>query len=364
MKKINILSMGWRSHWLAKRLFALGVEVSLFEVTDYAGWTHPEDIDGPFPFSIGTRSPEDFVKTVDDEGALEKLTGGFCLATPKGHLSWEAQNRDFVLEHFRSEFLATAAEGQKFWFDDLLRSFAKSSFKRSSDWKKSDTKFDLESELYLKTSKKQTYFESLENLKQKGIAVHVVDQSSLDDILGRVKEGPKDWIVALTVFELKLLTNTKVESLSTALGWHRKRFFYKENKLESLPKWSCWVKSAFKPWKEENFNIIIKGSDGELYLDVWTLEPIYKQNLKEESTKRTLSFLNQKFAHTHFLAQQSDNLDGALKTLFPVSQEQERLNDTGYIWNSPLEWQGYGMDLMYKYQNELAHNIYDKGVGQ
>lgn len=356
--------MGWRSHWLARRLYSLGVEVSLFEVTDHAGWTHPEDIDGPFPCSVTSKSPDEFVNVTGVAGALEKLSGGFCLSTKSGNLSWEAQNRDYVLEHFKDEFYKEAAEGQKFWFDDFLRSFAKSSFKKSSDWLESEPKFELESELFLKKSNKLTYQESLNLLKEKGVTVEEVNQDELDSLLSKVKAAPKNWIVALTVFELKLLTYNKVESLDTALGWHRKRFFYKENKLESLPKWTCWLDSTFKPWKEGNLNIVIKASDGELYVDVWTLEPVYKLGIKEEATKRALGFLNKNFVHTQFLAQQSENLDGALKTFFPVSQEREPLNDTGYIWNSPIEWRGYSMDLMYAYQNNLAHQIYDKGVGQ
>ena len=364
MKKINILSMGWRSHWLARRLCSLGVEVSLYEVTDHAGWTHPEDIDGPFPCSVTSKSPDEFVNITGKEGVLEKLSGGFCLSTKNGNLSWEAQNRDYVLEHFKSEFYREAGADQKFWFEDFLRSFAKSSFKRSSDWSESESQFELESELFIRKSDQKSYQESLDILKNKGVAVIEVNQDELDAILSKVKASPREWIVALTVFELKLLTYNKVESLDTALGWHRKRFFYKENKLESLPKWSCWLESSFKPWKEGNLNIVIKGSDGELFLDVWTLEPVYKLGLKEEATKRTLDFLNTKFTHTNFLAQQSENLDGALKTVFPVSQERETLNDTGYIWNSPVEWKGYSMELMYAYQNNLAHQIYDKGVGQ
>ena len=364
MKKINILSMGWRSHWLAKRLYSLGVEVDLYEVTDHAGWTHPEDIDGPFPFSINSGSPDEFVNILAREETLEKLNGGFCLSTKSGNLAWEAQNRDYVLENFKEDFYKEALEGQKFWFEDFLRAFGKSSFKKSSDWLESESKFSLESDLYVRKSNKSNYKESLEMLSKKGVQVHDVSQDELDKILAKVKEEPKEWIVALTVFELKLLTYNKVESLDTALGWHRKRFFYKENKLESLPKWTCWVDSAFKPWKEANLNIVVKGNDGELYLDVWTLEPIYKLGIKKEAGMRALKFLNKEFVHTNFMAQQSENLEGALKTLFPVSQEREPLNDTGYIWNSPIEWRGFTMDLMYTYQNNLAHKIYDKGAGQ
>lgn len=359
MEKINILSMGWRSHWLARRLNSLGVEVTLYELTDQAGWTHPEDIDGPFPFSITSASPEEFVNLSGKQTAVQKLDSGFCMSTPLGNLSWDAQNRDYVLEHFKKSFYKDVEPGQKFWFDDFVKSFGKSSFKKSSLWSEEDKDFNLEAELYLKNSNEHSYHESLVLLKQRGVKVESVLDENLDDILAQVKEKAKEWIVALTIFELKLLTYNKVESLDSMLGWHRKRFFYSGDCLETLPKWSCWLNSPFKPFKEENLNIIIKSKD---FIDFWTLEPVYQLYIKETSTEKALSFLKDKFSHTEFKPEMSENLNGVLKSLFPVAQEEEPLNDTGYIWNSPFEWKGYDMDLIYEYQNGLAHKIYDKGV--
>jgi len=279
-------------------------------------------------------------------------------------LSWDAQNRDYVLEHFRSEFYQEAAEGEKFWFDDFLRGFGKSHFKRSSDWLESDSKFDLESDLYMKRSRKETYDESLKFLALKGLRVYQLSSEDLEAVLLKVKERPQDWIMALTIFELKLLTQTKVEGLSSALGWHRKRFFYQGKKLESLPNWSSWLGSPFKPWKDGNLNILIKSSNEESFVDVWSLEHVYREDAKESSCQRTLSFLKDRFPYVEFVLEQNNNLEGHLKTVFPVSYEKAVQNDSGYIWNSPIEWKGYAMDLMYEHQNKLAHKIYDKGVGQ
>lgn len=362
--------MGWRSHWLAKRLTSLGVQVNLYELTEHAGWSHPEDIDGPFPFSITSKSPSDFVNSVGEKESLVKLDSGFCMSTEDGNLAWEAQNRDYVLENLKKSFYQVADEKQKFWFEDFLKSFGKSFFKKSSDWKSSEPTFDLETDLFLRRSDKSAYKDSLYSLKECGVQVHEVDAKNLDDLLSKVKECPQEWIVSLTIFELKLLTYNKVESLDTALGWHRKRFFYSGEgaypNLESLPAWSCWLKSPFRPWKDENLNILIKGQEGQnnsdSFIDVWTLEPIYKLDIKEQATQKALSFLEEKFSYVDFSPQLNESLGGALKSLFPVAQEQEPLNDSGYIWNSPIEWEGYSMDLMYKFQNSLAHQIYDKGV--
>ncbi len=361
MDKVNILSMGWRSHWLARRLKSLGIEVSLFEVTDHAGWSHPEDIDGPFPFSITLHSPEDFVNLAQIDEAVQPLKTGFCLSTPEGNLAWDALNREQVLEGYRESFEKTAVEGESFWFDDFLKSFSKSSFKKASMWAEDESSFNLKSELYLRRSDRMTYMRSLELLKERGVIVQSVSNQDLRRILLEVKENSKNWIMGLTNSELKVLTSNERDSFKANLGWHRKRFFYESKNLESLPMWSSWLSSPFKPWKEENLVILIKGRQ-ENYLDVWTLEEVYDAEVKEESIAKAHEFLKNKFRFVEFAPQQSENLEGALKTLFPVSTEKEGMNDTNYIWNSPVEWKGYSMDLMYKYQYSLAQNIYDKGA--
>lgn len=359
MKKVNILSMGWRSHWLSRRLNSLGVQVHLYELTSYVNGAEPEDLDGPFPFSITPESPEDFVNFASCEDLAQKLDSGFCMSTPSGNLSWDAQNRNYVLNQFKKVFYSQVKEDQKFWFDDFLKSFGKTIYKKASSWDEEESSFSLESELYFKNSKETTYEESLALLKNRSVEVTSVSKENLDQILNQVKESPEDWVVALTIFELKLLTYNKVESLNSALGWHRKRFFYEGEKLETLPKWSCWLDSPFKPWKEENLNIIIKNKN---FLDVWTLEPVYQLGLEEASIEKALSFLRSNFTHVGFKPSLNNSLTGVIKTLFPVVQEEEPMNDKGYTWNSPIEWKGYGMDLMYSYQNGLAQKIYDKGA--
>jgi hypothetical protein len=342
-------------------LKSLGVEVSLFEVTDHAGWSHPEDIDGPFPFSVTLHSPIDFVNLAQVEEAVQPIKTGFCLSTPDGHLAWDALNREAVLKHFEERFKEKAADGENFWFDDFLKSFSKSSFKKASLWQEDDNFFNLKSELYLRRSDRMTYLTSLDLLKERGVDVQSVSRQDISRILQEVKERSKDWIMGLTISELKILTGQDHLDTRDSLGWHRKRFFYESRNLETLPLWSVWIESPFRPWKESNQVILIKGRQ-ENYLDVWTLEEVYKPGVKDESTELAQSFLSQKFPHTRFAPQQSENLEGALKTLFPVSAEKELINDTNYIWNSPLEWKGYGMDLMYTYQYNLAQSIYDKGA--
>ncbi len=366
MNKVNILSMGWRSHWLARRLSSIGIKVSLYEVTDQAGWSHPEDIDGPFPFSITLHSPEDFVNPAQEDDAVEQLKAGFCLSTLEGNLAWDALNREQVLSGFKERFEIDSAEGEGFWFHDFLKSFSKTVFKKSSSWSESDdeSEFNLKSDLYIRRSDRMTYQTSLDLLRERGVEVQSVSSQDLHRILLEVKEFSKNWIMGLTIAELKLLTATEAEVLKTYassfLGWHRKRFFYESKNLSSLPTWSVWVNSPFAPWKEENLVILIKGKQGN-YLDVWTLEEIYKTETKEDSILRAHDFLNDKFRHVEFAPQKSENLEGALKTLFPVTRGKEVLNDTSYIWNSPMEWKGYGMDLVYDYQYNLAQTIYDKG---
>lgn len=364
MNRVNILSMGWRSHWLARRLSSLGVEVSLFEVTDQAGWSHPEDIDGPFPFSITLHSPEDFVNLAQEEGAVESVKSGFCLCTPEGSLAWDSLNRDEALSWFNKNFKLHAVEGENFWFEDFLKSFSKTSFKKSSSWSdvEGEEPFNLKSDLYLRRSDRMTYLTSLDLLTERGVDVQSVSNQDLHRILLEVKERSQDWIMGLTVSELKLLTTNDRENAESFLGWHRKRFFYESKNLDSLPLWSVWVNSPYSPWKEENLVIIIKGKQ-ENYIDVWTLEAVYKEEVKEESILKAHKFLKDKFRYVEFVPQQSENLEGSLKTLFPVSSGKELLNDTNYIWNSPVEWKGYSMDLMYKYQYNLAQTIYDKGDG-
>ncbi len=361
MNKVNILSIGWRSHWLARRLKSLGVEVSLIELTSHLDWSDPEDIDGPFPFSITLHSPEDFVNLTKTDDTICPLKTGFCLSTPSGNLSWDALNRQAVLEGFKNEFEEKALENKSFWFNDFLKSFSKSSFKKALLWSKEEEGFNLKSELYLRRSEKKTYLKSLELLRKHGVKVELVSNEDLFKILLEIKENSNDWIMSLTTLELKILTSNKKNNIKNFLGWHRKRFFYKSKNLEALPVWFIWLDSPFKPWKEENFIISIKGRQNN-YLDIWTLEEVYNKKVKTESTEKIHDFLQSKFKFVEFTSKQSDNLEGSLKTLFPVSDEKGFLNDTNYTWNSPVEWRGYSMNLIYKYQYNLVQAIYDKGV--
>ncbi len=361
MNKVNILSMGWRSHWLANRLKSLGIKVLLIEVTNHLDWSDPEDIDGPFPFSITLHSPEDFVNFIRADDIIHPLKTGFCLSTPLGNLSWDALNRGAVLQVFKDEFKKKVLEDKNFWFDDFLKSFSKSSFKKALLWSEEKEVFNLESELYLRRSDKKTYLKSLEFLKKQGVQVQLASNQDLRKILLEVKENSKDWIISLTVSELKILTSNEKNNIRNGLGWHRKRFFYESKNLGALPVWSIWLNSPFKPWKEENFIIIIKGGQDN-YLDIWTLEEVYNKKMKTESIEKIQDFLKNKFRFVEFAPKQSENLGGLLKTLFPVSYGKEVLNDTNYIWNSPIDWRGYSMNLMYRYQYSLVQAMYNKGV--
>lgn len=360
MDKLNILSLGWRSHWLAKRLKSLGVEVSLFEVTEQAGWSHPEDIDGPFPFPITLHAPEEFTNLAQVNESVEPLKTGFCLSTNDGNLAWDSLNRESGLNHLEKAFRNKAPEAKNFWFDDFLKSFAKSTYKKASNWESDEESFNLKSELYVRRSDRMTYSKSLELLQERGVEVQSVSTQDLRRILLEVKENSKSWIMGLTISELKILTAEKKESFDGELGWHRKRFFYESKNLESLPLWSCWVSSPFKPWKEDNLAVVIKGRQDN-YLDVWTLEDVYSPDIKESSILKAHDFLKREFKYVDFAPQESENLEGSLKTFFPVENSKEVLNDTNYIWNSPMEWKGYSAELMYKYQYNLAQKIYDKG---
>lgn len=361
MNKVNILSMGWRSHWLARRLKSLSVETSLFEVTNHAGWSHSEDIDGPFPFSITLHSPEDFVNLAQIDEAVQPLKTGFCMSTDAGNLAWDSLNREGALSGFQKNFELNAGEDESFWFDDFLKSFSKSSFKKASLWSEDESSFNLKSDLYIRRSDRMTYSRSLELLEERGVEVQLVSNQDLRRVLLEAKENSKNWIIGLTTSELKVLTSNERTSFNGTIGWHRKRFFYESKNLESLPLWSVWVNSPFRPWKEENLVVIIKGRQDN-YIDVWTLEEVYRCEVKEGFIAKAHDFLRAKFRYIDFAPQQSENLEGLLKTFFPVSNEKEILNNTNYIWNSPREWKGYSMDLMYKYQYNLAQTIYDKGA--
>lgn len=361
-KKIKILSLGWRSHWLANKLKSLGFAVELYEITEHAGWSHPEDIDGPFPFSISADSPEDFVNLSQSSGALLPLEDGFCFSSPDGNFSYESPCKDLFLHQSKRQFKKDYPLAKSFWFDDFLKSFSKSRFKRSSDWALDVASFDISSPIYIRTSERSTYHLSLEILKDRGVCVDSVSSSNLPAILKEVKSKSSDWIVALTISELKILTLNEVEGRDGQLGWNRKRFFYDSGDLSALPKWSVWLDSYVRPWKEDNLYIIIKGQHGK-YIDLWSLEPVYNQEVKIKSLKHAKNFLENKFSFMDFEAQQSENLEGALKTFFPVTSFKKLVNDTSYIWNSPLEWGSYSMESAYEYQSILVKNIYSEAAG-
>lgn len=360
-KAVNILSLGWRSHWLAAELALRGSKVTLYDITDHAGWSHPEDIDGPFPVSFDQELPSSFVHLSIPEGAVKSLSEGFSISSPEGVCCFGCPNYKDVLENWKESFYGRAPEASSFWLDDFLKSFARSRFLPSQEWKSDDKPYLTNNEQFFRKSDRTTFRSSLKILEERSVQIVPIQTYNLESFLNEVRKDPAKWVVSLTVPELRILTHNEVPDLEESLGWHRKRFFFESSKLHSLPDWSVWTKSSFKSWKGLNQIIVVKGDQSD-FLDLWTLLPVYNETAVKETEEKLFTFLEENFPYVEFKAQQSTNLEGALKTMFPIVTGTSLQNDLNFIWNSPREWGGYRLDLQFEYQNNLVGQL--EGTGQ
>lgn len=359
MNQINILSLGWRSHWLACELALRGVRVSLYEITDHAGWSHPEDIDGPFPVNFDPDLPESFLHLTLPEGSSARLETGFSLSTPQGLCSFALPNNKMVLKKWQEQFTGLVPKAESFWVDDFLKSFSRSKFLSSEKWANDDDFFNVNEEQFIRTSDRTTFKESIGALGERGVEVISIQAHNLELFLNEIKKNPSGWIVSLTIPELKILTHNEVPNLEDLLGWHRKRFFFNSDKLDSLPPWSVWVDSPFKAWKELNQVILIKGEQGD-FIDLWSLVPVYNKEIVKHTEERLHQFLKDMFSYVDFEPQKSTNLEGALNTMFPVASSDMSLHDKNFIWNSPREWGGYRLKMQYEFQSKLIDEMLNK----
>ncbi len=359
MNQINILSLGWRSHWLACELALRGVRVSLYEITDHAGWSHPEDIDGPFPVNFDSKIPDSFIHLTLPEGSAMKVDEGFSLSTPKGLCSFALPNNKAVLSNWKENFSALVPHADSFWVDDFLKSFSRSNFQQSDKWASDNNFFNVNEEQFVRTSDRTTFKASIGALEERGVEVISIQAHNLELFLNEIKKNPAGWIVSLTIPELKILTHNEVPKLDELLGWHRKRFFFNSDKLDSLPPWSVWVDSPFKAWKGLNQVIMIKGVQGD-FVDLWSLVPVYNDLKVKEVEERLHVFLKEMFSYVNFEPQLSTNLEGALNTMFPVTTSDASLHDKNFVWNSPKEWGGYRLSMQYEFQSQLVESILNK----
>jgi hypothetical protein len=357
LKEIKILSIAGRSLWLAHRLCRMGFKVRFYDVTEDLGPVSPEDQDGPFLIRKEEGLDPLFLSFFEDQKDLRFLEDGFCLSSPSGNLSASSPNYEMSVQAFKENFYTQAARESSFWYDDFLRSFGKVRFKLSSEWKDESSVFNLKGQFFVRCSHELSHPQRLSLITKRGVSVESVNSVTVKDILSEIKKDFKDWIIDLTITELKLFTGNSIGALDQQLGWTRKRFKIEDlefkEKLSGLPTWSLWVNSFYKTWKQDNCYIVIKSLD-ERFLDLWTIEQVYDPKKIKESYKMAESFLNQNFPYVSFTLYETSDFSSNLNTLFPISTGYSEINDTRYMWNSPREWNGFNSELIFSYQTEFS----------
>ena len=357
MKEIKILSIAGRSLWLAHTLCRQGLKVRFYDATDDLGPLSSEDQDGPFLLRKEEGVDPLFLSFFEDQKDLRFLDEGFCLSSPSGYLSSYAPNYQDSLKVFKDDFYEHAAKETTFWYDDFLKSFGKVRFKLSSKWKDEFTQFNPIGEFYIRNSEESDHDSKLSLIKKRGVTVEKVDSSRVKNLLLEIRKNYKDWVVDLTVTELRIFTGKPVVDLEQHLGWSRKRFKLQnekdQKKILSLPQWSLWVSSFYKTWKQENCYILIKSID-QNFLDLWTIEQIYEPEKIQESIKLANDFLVNRFPYVSFSYVEISDFSSNLNTLFPISTGYSEINDTQYMWNSPREWMGFNSDMIFPYQSSFS----------
>jgi len=353
MKELNVLSIAGRSHWLAHSLCRQGFKVSFFDLTDELGELDPQDQDGPFLLRDKKCDPL-FLSFFNDQKDLRRLDDGFSLSSPSGNLSSMSPAYDKSVEKLKIDFENYASKEASFWYDDFLRSFGKARFRLSSAWKQDANVFEPKGDFFIRSSSSADHEEKLSLLEKRGSKIYKVKINQIETILKEIKSNYKNWVVDLTITELKILMGNTVEEQDLYLGWSRKRFkVLNDTPLYSIPKWSVWVSSFYKTWKQENFYILLK-SDDQKSLDLWSLEQVYSPDKIEESVEMAKSFLKQKLPMINCEFEKTGDFSSSLNTLFPVSTGYSEINDTKYMWNSPREWLGFNSDQGFAYQSDFS----------
>ena len=95
---ITIVSAFGRAHWLASELAALGLKVTLIDVSDHLGRWAVEDKEGPFPLFRTERYSALQMQSLMVEGTLTQIDNGMAFLLPQGPLELKGPLSAFLLQ--------------------------------------------------------------------------------------------------------------------------------------------------------------------------------------------------------------------------------------------------------------------------
>ncbi len=292
-KKILLVSIFGRLHWLAAELRSLGFEVILVDVSEQIGQWPIEDQIGPFFLHKWEQIPANLIERLNMDSLMKEQENGFCLWLPTGPIEFKGPLIPYHLPLLEADH----------FFQEFEHNWAASSFYLPRE-KQHQRNGYLKGQLYQRQLRRGSREDSFQWLTDKN--VQVFSQSKLIDLaisdqkmlIGLELVGDHqglfnfDYLIwGLTSTETSFINDKLMKiyshgEIDPQWNWLRYRIQIDECiERKSLPNQTVIVQNKKHAMTHENLIILNRTTVADFF-DAWVLLPTVQRFNKEYMTFR------------------------------------------------------------------------------
>lgn len=402
-KKILILSIHGRGHWLAVELLRKGFAVQLVDLSQTFDKLSPEDKEGPFGYFMTERLTASQLERLVADEVSEATQAGFVIWLKEGPLELKgpvtncrlAQLKqddkaiDYLVKRaWQSQQNLTQIPFDKRWIVNLAHGLASSRYLPAPQTHLWGSPLALMAGYSLRFASRLGPEKSLNWLEQSGVEVVAAAQLLDVALIGRRVQGVElqaersglykaDWFIScLTTEEFRFISNElslkilKNDVMEPDWSWVRYRLRLSScRERQALPLSCLVIDSLDFAWTHENA-ILLKRTLSEDDFDAWvkipTVQRFQKQYL-ENIGEKILSILSTRAERLNpqikaYPQEYNYTLDELGPTVFPIFSQDKEVpqNQRGFdnlSFDSAEYWSNLTWESQFEHQTEIEKVI-------